>query len=289
MIRKLLTQVAVALAAVAGAHGALAAEAGYPLDYFPKEKLTQMPSLQNGAKIFVNYCLNCHSASLMRYNRLTDIGLTEEQIKNNLLFSAGKVGETMKTAMNPRDAAEWFGAMPPDLSVIARARNSQHGSGADWLYTYLRAYYRDATRPTGWNNAVFPNVGMPHVFYQLQGMRGAIIEEIKEVPGEKPGEHGFAKTTVTFTENGLRSEVTEKLEGYHGHAETKFILGKPEGGLLDQAAYDDMVGDLVAYISYMSDPTAQTRVRLGVWVLLALGLLFVCVWRLNAAYWKDIK
>ena len=185
MIRKLLTQVAVALATVAGAHGALAAEAGYPLDYFPKEKLTQMPSLQNGAKIFVNYCLNCHSASLMRYNRLTDIGLTEEQIKNNLLFSAGKVGETMKTAMNPRDAAEWFGAMPPDLSVIARARNSQHGSGADWLYTYLRAYYRDATRPTGWKNAVFPNVGMPNVLAPLQGRQVIGCKQVQIVEDGK--------------------------------------------------------------------------------------------------------
>ena len=291
MIRKLLTQVVVALATVAGAGAALASEGGYPLDEFPKEKLTQLPSLQNGAKIFVNYCLNCHSAALMRYNRLTDIGLSEEQIRKNLLFTAEKVGEPMTTTMKAADAKAWFGAVPPDLSVIARARNSEHGSGADWIYTYLRAYYRDATRPTGWNNAVFANVGMPHVFYTLQGTRGAIIEDIKESRDKESGKlEGLVKTVVTFNENGVRSETTEKLpEGAHGHTGTDIKLGKPVGGTLDSQRFDDMVADLVAYISFMSDPTARTRTRLGVWVLLFLAVMFVFVWRLNAAYWKDIK
>jgi ubiquinol-cytochrome c reductase cytochrome c1 subunit len=283
MIRKLLTQIAVLLAA-AGAGGAMAAEAGYPLDYFPTEKLTQMPALQNGAKIFVNHCLNCHNAALMRYNRLTDIGLSEEQIKKYLVFGNAKVGDPMRTPMNPLDAKEWFGATPPDLTVSARARNSQHGSGADWIYTYLRAYYRDATRPSGWNNAVFPNVGMPHVFWNMQGSRGAIIEDIKEVKDEKSGEvQGWAKTTVTFTENGVRSEKTEKLVDYRGHAASKVTLGRATGGTMDAQSYDDMVADLVAYMAYMADPTANTRMRLGVWVLLFLGVFFVFVWRLNAA------
>ncbi len=126
-------------------------------------------ALQNGAKIFVNYCLNCHSASYMRYNRLTDIGLTEAQIKENLLFAADKTGEQMTIAMKRADAKVWFGAAPPDLTVIARARSSEFGSGADWLYTYLRTFYRDDERPTGWNNTVFANVGMPHVLWELQG------------------------------------------------------------------------------------------------------------------------
>ena len=289
MIQKLLTRFALVLAA-AGTGGALAAEGGYPLDFFPKEKLTQMPALQNGAKIFVNHCLNCHNAAMMRYNRLTDIGLTEAQIKKNLVFGNAKVGDPMRTPMSPTDAKEWFGAMPPDLTVEARARNSQHGTGADWIYTYLRAYYRDATRPNGWNNAVFPNVGMPHVFWNLQGSRGAIIEDIKEVKDEKTGKaQGFTKTTVTFTENGVRSEKTEKLADFHGHAESKITLGRAVGGTMDAQSYDDMIGDLVAYMSYMADPTAHTRTRLGVWVLLFLGVFFVFVWRLNAAYWKDIK
>ena len=126
-------------------------------------------ALQNGAKVFVNYCLNCHSASYMRYNRLTDLGLSETQIRENLLFAADKVGEPMTIAMKRADAKVWFGAAPPDLTVIARARSSEFGSGADWLYTYLRTFYRDENRPTGWNNVVFENVGMPHVLWELQG------------------------------------------------------------------------------------------------------------------------
>jgi len=126
-------------------------------------------ALQNGAKVFVNYCLNCHGASYMRYNRLRDIGLSEAQIRDNLLFTAEKVGEPMAIAMRRADGKQWFGAAPPDLSVIARARASEFGSGADWLYTYLRGFYRDDSRPTGWNNTVFANVGMPHVLWELQG------------------------------------------------------------------------------------------------------------------------
>jgi ubiquinol-cytochrome c reductase cytochrome c1 subunit len=130
-----------------------------------------LPALQNGAKVFINYCLNCHSASYFRYNRLTDIGLTEVQIKDNLLFASDKVGETMTIAMRRAEAKQWFGAAPPDLTVIARARASEFGSGADWLYTYLRGFYRDDARPTGWNNTVFANVGMPHVLWELQGQQ----------------------------------------------------------------------------------------------------------------------
>jgi len=120
-------------------------------------------SLQRGARTFVNYCLNCHSANYMRYNRLLEIGLTEKQIKDNLLFAGDKVGDTMKVAINKADAKKWFGAAPPDLSVEVRAR------GADWIYTYMRSFYRDDTRPTGWNNTVYDKVAMPHVLYELQG------------------------------------------------------------------------------------------------------------------------
>jgi ubiquinol-cytochrome c reductase cytochrome c1 subunit len=147
---------------------AFASGAELHLDKAP-DRARDYPALQNGAKVFINYCLNCHSASYFRYNRLTDIGLTEQQIKDNLLFTADKVGETMTIAMRRADAKLWFGAAPPDLTVIARARASEFGSGADWLYTYLRGFYRDDARPTGWNNTVFANVGMPHVLWELQG------------------------------------------------------------------------------------------------------------------------
>jgi len=147
---------------------AFAAGAELHLDRAP-DRANDTAALQNGAKIFVNYCLNCHSASYMRYNRLKDIGLSDPQIRENLLFTADKVGEPMKIAMQRAEAKAWFGVAPPDLTIIARARASESGSGADWLYTYLRGFYRDESRPTGWNNAVFANVGMPHVLWELQG------------------------------------------------------------------------------------------------------------------------
>lgn len=125
--------------------------------------VTDHESLQRGARTFVNYCLNCHSANYMRYNRLLEIGLTEKQIKENLLLAGEKIGDQMKVAINKKDAMKWFGAAPPDLSVEVRAR------GADWVYTYMRGFYRDSTRATGWNNTVFDKVGMPHVLYELQG------------------------------------------------------------------------------------------------------------------------
>jgi len=147
---------------------AFASGAELHLDKAP-DRARDYAALQNGAKVFVNYCLNCHSASYMRYNRLRDIGLTEQQIKDNLMFAADKLGELMTVGMRRAEAKQWFGAAPPDLTVIARARASEFGSGSDWLYTYLRGFYRDDARPTGWNNTVFANVGMPHVLWELQG------------------------------------------------------------------------------------------------------------------------
>ena len=162
-MKKLLSIIALAGACFTGAP-AMAAEGSFPLEPAPVNT-ADLSSLQRGAKLFVNYCLNCHGASMMRYNRLKDIGLTDDQIRQNLLFTADKVGETMTIAMQPKEAKAFFGAQPPDLSVIARAR------GDDWLYTYLRTFYRDDSRATGWNNLVFPSVGMPHVLWELQGVQ----------------------------------------------------------------------------------------------------------------------
>lgn len=162
---------------------AFASGAELHLDKAP-DRANDHAALQRGAKVFVNYCLNCHGASYMRYNRLADIGLSDEQIKANLLFTRDKVGEPMTIAMQRADAKQWFGAAPPDLTVIARARASEFGSGADWLYTYLRTFYRDETRPTGWNNVVFSNVGMPHVLWELQGEQ---VMEDHKLKLAKPG------------------------------------------------------------------------------------------------------
>jgi ubiquinol-cytochrome c reductase cytochrome c1 subunit len=145
--------------------------------------LSDNASLQRGARTFVNYCLNCHSANYMRYNRLQDIGLTEKQIRDNLLLAGDKVGDTMASAMDPKDAKKWFGSAPPDLSVEVRAR------GADWVYAYLRSFYKDESRPTGWNNLVFDKVAMPHVLYELQGVQH-LNHETHELELVVPGKLG---------------------------------------------------------------------------------------------------
>jgi ubiquinol-cytochrome c reductase cytochrome c1 subunit len=190
---------------------AFAAGAELHLDKAPN-KANDMAALQHGAKLFVNYCLNCHSASYLRYNRLNDIGLTEEQIKGNLLFTAEKTGETMTIAMQRADAKAWFGAPPPDLTVIARARSSEFGSGADWLYTYLRGFYRDNARPTGWNNVVFANVGMPHVLWELQGeqVMGADHKLQLAKPGKlKPAEYDAAVADLVAYLNWMGEPMAE--------------------------------------------------------------------------------
>lgn len=142
---------------------AMAASGGVHLDQVEID-ITDQASLQRGAKTFVNYCLSCHEASFMRYNRMAkDLGLTDDQVKENLMFASDKIGDTMTVAMRPEDAEKWFGVTPPDLSVIARAR------GTDWLYTYLRTFYLDESRPMGTNNVAFKDVGMPHVLWEQQG------------------------------------------------------------------------------------------------------------------------
>ena len=237
-----------------------AASEGVAWDRFDTKRVTDLAALQNGAKLFANYCLNCHAAGYMRYNRLRDIGLTETQIKDNLIFTGAKVGETMKTALDAKDAKDWFGGLPPDLSLIARSRaDAGKGSGADYLYTYLRSYYRDDSRPTGWNNAAFPGVGMPHVMWELQGQQRAVFADEKDP-------HDPSKTAHVF-------------KGYEAIT----------AGTLNQADYNLAVADLVAYLQWMAEPSQTSRVRLGVWVLIFLSIFTVIAWRLNAAYWKDVK
>ena len=192
----------------------------------------------------------------MRYNRLTDIGLTEQQIKDNLLFTTDKVGETMKANIDARQAKDWFGGLPPDLTLVARSRSGSGGTGADYLYTYLRTYYRDDTKATGWNNLAFPNVGMPHVLWELQGERRPVFD------------------------------VTQQ----HGH-EVQVFKGweQVKPGTMTPLQYDQAVGDLVSYLQWMAEPGQNSRVRIGVWVLIFLLCFMVIAWRLNASYWKDIK
>jgi ubiquinol-cytochrome c reductase cytochrome c1 subunit len=249
---------AAAAALFAGSTGAAwaATGGGIKWDKAP-DQLNDNVALQNGAKLFVNYCLNCHSAAYVRYNRLKDIGLSEGQIKDNLLFTTEKVGETMKASIDPKQAKEWFGANPPDLSLITRSRSAQgQGSGADYLYTYLRSYYPDSTKLTGWNNLAFPSVGMPHVLWQLQGNRQPLYDTTQE----------------------------------HGH-EVKVFKGWQQvtPGTMSSVQYDQAVGDLVSFLQWAGEPGQGSRVRVGVWVLLFLSIFTVFAWRLNAAYWKNVK
>ncbi|MGJ7508518.1 cytochrome c1 [Variovorax sp. GT1P44] len=251
-MKKLILTLIAALGIVTGAH---AAEGGIPWDKAPN-RTNDLASLQNGAKLFVNYCLNCHSAAFMRYNRLQDIGISEQQIKDNLLFTTDKVGETMKANIDPRQAKEWFGTVPPDLTLVARSRAGHGGTGADYLYTYLRTFYRDDTKATGWNNLAFPAVAMPHVLWELQGERRPIFDKVEA----------------------------------HGH-ETEVFKGWEQltPGTMTPMQYDQAMGDLVSYLQWMAEPAQNTRIRVGVWVLLFLVMAVVFVWRLNASYWKDVK
>ncbi len=251
-MKKLILTLIAALGFVAGAH---ASEGGIVWDKAPN-KTNDMASLQNGAKLFVNYCLNCHSAAFMRYNRLQDIGISEKQIKDNLLFTTDKVGDTMLANINPRQAKDWFGTVPPDLTLVARSRAGHGGTGADYLYTYLRTFYRDESKATGWDNLAFPSVAMPNVLWELQGDRRPVYKEVVE--------HGHKVRVVSGFE-----QVTP--------------------GTMTTLQFDQAVGDLVNYMQWMAEPVQNTRVRVGVWVLLFLSLALVFVWRLNAAYWKDVK
>lgn len=208
-------------------------------------------ALQNGARLFVNYCQGCHGASFLRYEKLEDLGLSEQQIKDNLMFTGDKIGDTLKIAMRPDEAKKWFGVTPPDLTLEARARDSEAGSGADWIYSYLRSFYKDDNRPTGWNNLVFPNVGMPHVLWQLQG-----IQELE----------------VTTGDNGVEHK--------------QLVLAVP--GQLTPEQYDKQVADLTAFIVWMGEPGADSRKAIGVGVLIFLAVLFASAYALKKNYWKDI-
>ena len=214
-------------------------------------KLEDTESIKRGAKLFVQYCLNCHSASLMRYSRIAaDMGMTDEDITRQLITTGAKVGDTMTVTMDPADAKEWFGTAVPDLSVISRAR------GDDWLYTYLRSFYRDESRPWGVNNAIFKDVGMPHVLWELQGLQEPVTE-------------------MHVYDDGIEREV---ITGF------KLV----EQGKLNPQEYDAVILDLVTFLSYLGEPSKLQRQALGKWVLLFLALFLVIVYLLKKEYWKDV-
>ena len=259
--------IAVALTALLGSAGARAeGDENLRLVPAPIHRLDD-ESLQRGARNFVNYCMGCHSARYMRYNRLTDIGLTEQQIKDNLILTNAKIGETMISSMTADQARTWLGAVPPDLSVEARVR------GVDWLYNYFLGFYRDDASVTGWNNLVFPKVAMPHVLWQLQG-----TQVLKETEYE---EFAAAKAAAVAA-HGLTS-----LEAAGDKWKlTTFDLQTP--GTLTDVQYQAFAADLVNYLDFMAEPAKNHRIRMGIIVLMFLAVLFILAYLLKLDYWRKL-
>jgi len=229
---------------------AMAAGGALHLDKAPIS--TDQQKLQHGAELFVKYCLNCHSASAVRYTALRGIGFDDQTITEKLLFTSDKVGDLMIVALGRTDAEAWFGIAPPDLSVIARAKASEFGSGGDYLYTYLRSFYKDPNRPTGWNNKTFPNVGMPHALWDMQGEQTAV---------EVEDEHGV---------------------------KTIELVAPAVPGSMSAEQYDEAVADLVSFMVWMGEPVAGKRMFIGIFVIIFLAGYYVLTHKLGKSYWKNI-
>ncbi|MGA9333310.1 MAG: cytochrome c1 [Rudaea sp.] len=212
-------------------------------------RLDSTASLQRGARLYFNYCSGCHSLKYMRYSRIgADLKLSDDEVKQNFIFTDAKIGDLAESNMPADKAAKFFGKDPPDLSLEARAR------GTDWIYNYLKSFYLDPSRPTGWNNSVFPNASMPDPLWELQGVQRA------EMTAAKPGEEA----------------QIERLE-----------LVSP--GKLSPHQFDDSVRDLVAFLAYVGEPAALKRESIGVWVILYLAFFTFLAWLLKHEYWKDVK
>lgn len=236
--------------------GALAAGGGatFPHDDFAAD-MSQSDAVQRGAKYYMNYCLGCHSLKYQRYNRLAaDTGLDEEVVKKNLIFTGASIGQTMDSAIPADKAAQWFGKVPPDLSLISRSK------GKDYVYNYLRAFYQDDSKPSGVNNSVFPDVGMPHVLASLEGVKKAKYEEVCH-----EGEEG-------------KQECTHHIVGFT----------EPVGGSMNATDYESMVRDLSQFLYYVSDPSELKRHAIGPWVLAFLVLFTIVMYALKKEYWRDV-
>ncbi len=264
--RKLAALLALCLATVGGTADA-SGGADIRMEPSPINRLS-LESQQRGARIFVNYCLNCHSARYMRYNRLVDLGLTETPIRENLMFPTDKVGATMMVAMQAADGKAWFGVPPPDLTVEARVR------GDEWLYNYLLGFYKDETTPSGWNNLIFPNVAMPHVLGELSGTNRVVEASFKE--------HEEAQAAA------LAGKGIVVLEPGKDHTWVVKTLAVETPGALTAAQYRETAADLVNFLSYMAEPNKNKRVSLGLVVLLYLCVLFGCAYWMKREYWKDV-
>ncbi|MBN6151210.1 cytochrome c1 [Xanthomonas sp. AmX2] len=247
MTKRLISMLAVFASALLLSASALAAEGASTQQ--AGNDLGDRASLQRGAQLFMNYCSGCHSLKYLRYSRMAeDLGLSEEEVMNHLNFTGAKVGEHIEASM-PHDAAtKWFGKAPPDLSLISRVR------GSDWVYTYLKSFYLDQSRPLGWNNQLFANASMPNPLWELQGLQQPVYGKAEQAGMDKP---------------------VERLQ-----------LGTP--GKQTPAQFDQTVRDITNFLEYAGEPAALKRQSLGVWVILFLALLTFLAYLLKQEYWKDV-
>jgi len=211
-------------------------------------KVSNIASLQRGARLYFNYCSGCHSIKYQSYSRLaTDLKLSPDEVLKNFAFTGAKIGDQIVSSMPADHAQVWFGKAPPDLSLEARAK------GPDWIYTYLKSFYLDPSRPVGWNNTVFPGASMPNVLWELQGTQVAHYAPAK--PGEEP--------------------AVEKLE----------LSSK---GRLSGEEFDAAARDITTFLQYVGEPAALKREAVGVWAILYLAFFTFLAWLLNKEYWKDV-
>lgn len=235
----------------------------YPNDHVVID-LKDKAALQDGAKTFANYCMGCHSAKFQRYERVaTDLGIPAKLMMDNLVFTGAKIGDHMKIGMQPQDAKVWFGAAPPDLTLVARVR------GTDWLYTYLRTFYEDPTRPWGVNNMAFPAVGMPNVLADLQGRQVIGCKQVQVVEGGKKQFDPLTGTPIT-------------------HEDCHQLTVVPKTGTLTTEQFDEKVKNLVSFLAYSANPVKLESQRIGTYVLLYLAFFFVFAYLLKREYWKDV-
>lgn len=243
-----------------------------------KTDFTNQISLQSGARVFVNYCMGCHSMAFMRYSRMADdIGLDHDLVAEHLMFTTNKIGDSMTIAMRADDASGWFGVPPPDLSVIARAR------GVDWLYTYLLTFYADPdpARPFGVNNIMFPDVGMPHVLWPLQGVQSYIKAErpadvvSEHIEGIEAFDKGVRMRTAVTTKDGETTHVTDMLE-----------VTTP--GSMQPGEFRKAVRDLVNFLDYAGEPAKLARIQMGYWAIIILAVFALLARALYKDYWRDV-
>lgn len=244
----------------------LAASVGVPLQQFKGDPY-DLPSLQRGASTYVNYCLGCHSLSHQRYQRTAqDLGIPEKLFAEHLIVTGAKIGDHIKSAMDPNVSKNWFGVAPPDLTMVTRVRTT------DWVYSYLKSFYRDDSRPFGVNNKVFPNVAMPHALIALQGVPEPTCREVPAIAanGGEVRDPLIPGKKITQTQCG--------------HIEATL-----EGDALSAEGYDQVVSDLVNFLDYVGEPSRKDRHRIGIFVLCYIAIFFAFAYLLNKEYWRNIR